>query len=316
MEFDNRRIFLEKIRVIYVAGWWHSGGTILSRILGSSDNAVYVGELKDYWRIRFLKYDICSCGEKFSNCNFWQEVSKEYLKFFPSTDYKELMNEFRDIEKWSNYFKLRKIIREKKENSLKLTLENYLAHNVKLYEIISQLTGKKIIIDSSRNLGRLLALLSSDKIEMYTINITRDPRAAINSLIQKDIRNYNENRQSTLRNMINWNIKNLLISDIMRNIDVDKGENIFYKNFSVHPSQTLKMLEKRLNLPLNFEVVDDQCLVNLEGGHIISGNRNKFNTGMTKIIEDTKWKKSLSRFHKVVISFGSLPVYKYLFKKK
>jgi len=307
---------MEKLRVIYITGWWHSGGTILSRILGNSEDAVYVGELRDYWRIRFLNYDICSCGESFSDCEFWQEVSKKHLSVFPSINYKKLKNEFNEIENWSNYFKLRSLIRNKKDNPLKSTVEKYLAHNVQLYENISQITGKKIIVDSSRNLGRLLTLLSSDKIEMYTINITRDPRAAINSLIQKDIRNYNENRQSTILNILNWNIKNILTLDIMKNIDADMGENIFYKDFSMYPAQTLQMLEKRLKLPLNYEVVNGQCSINLEGGHIISGNRNKFNTGKTKIIRDIKWKKRLGKFHKVLISIGSLPLYKYLVRKK
>jgi len=235
---------------------------------------------------------------------------------FGVPEHKKLKNEFNEIENWSNYFKLRSLIRNKKDNPLKSTVEKYLAHNVQLYENISQITGKKIIVDSSRNLGRLLTLLSSDKIEMYTINITRDPRAAINSLIQKDIRNYNENRQSTILNILNWNIKNILTLDIMKNIDADMGENIFYKDFSMYPAQTLQMLEKRLKLPLNYEVVNGQCSINLEGGHIISGNRNKFNTGKTKIIRDIKWKKRLGKFHKVLISIGSLPLYKYLVRKK
>src|SRR3990170_8751067 len=97
-----------KIKVVYITGWWHSGGTILSRILGNSNEAVYVGELRDYWRIRFLKYDICSRGERFPNCRFWKEVSKEHIKSFPLTNYEELKNEFREIEKWPNYLKLRK----------------------------------------------------------------------------------------------------------------------------------------------------------------------------------------------------------------
>jgi len=102
----------------------------------------------------------------------------------------------------------------------------------------------------------------------------------------------------------------------MKNIDADMGENIFYKDFSMYPAQTLQMLEKRLKLPLNYEVVNGQCSINLEGGHIISGNRNKFNTGKTKIIRDIKWKKRLGKFHKVLISIGSLPLYKYLVRKK
>ncbi len=304
-----------KIKVVYVNGWWRSGATILSRSLGNSKEAFFAGELKDYWRIRFMKHNKCSCGEKFPTCSFWQEVSKEHIRSFPSINFEELKNEFREIEKWSNYFKLRKLIKNKKETSLKPILVKYLAHNEKLYEIISRITGKKIIIDSSRNPGRLLALLSSNKIEIYTINIIRDPRATMNSLIQKDIRNVNENRQKTPLNILNWNIKNLLGLDIMKKIDADKGTYISYKNFTRHPAQVLEKLKNRLNLSLNYEEVNGKFSINLEAGHIFSGNRSRFNTGKITITEDTNWERKLSWYHKILISIGSLPLHKYLLKK-
>lgn len=306
---------MEKIKVVYINGWWRSGATILSRSLGNSEETVFAGELKDYWRIRFMKHNKCSCGDKFPTCSFWQEVSKEHIRLFPSINFEELKNEFREIEKWSNYYKLRKLIKNKKGNSLNPILAKYLTHNEKLYEIISRISGKKIIIDSSRNPGRLLALLSSSKIEMYTINIIRDPRATMNSLIQKDIRNVHENRQNTLLNILNWNIKNLLGLDIMRNMDADKGTYISYKNFTRHPAQVLEKLKKRLNLSLNYEEINGKFSINLEAGHIFSGNRSRFNTGKITITEDTNWERKLSRFHKILISIGSLPLHKYLLKK-
>ena len=306
---------MEKIKVVFITGFWRSGATILSRSLGCSNDAVFTGELKDYWRIRFMKNNKCSCGERFPTCSFWQEVSKEHIRSFPSINFRELRNEFSEIEKWSNYYKLRKIVISKKENSLKPILDKYLEHNIKLYEIISQKTGGKIIIDSSRNPGRLLALLSSDKIEMYVIDIIRDPRAAMNSLIQTDIRNVHENRQNTLLNILNWNVKNLLGLDIMRNIDADKRTYISYKNFTRHPARELKKLEKRLNLPLNYQEDNGKFTIKLEAGHIFKGNRSRFNTGNITITEDTKWEHQLSRFHKILISTSSLPLHKYLLKK-
>ena len=262
-----------------------------------------------------MKNNKCSCGETFPTCSFWQVVSKEHIRSFPSINFEELKNEFREIEKWSNYFKLRKLIKTKKENSLNPILVKYLTHNEKLYEIISRISGKKIIVDSSRNPGRLLALLSSNKIEMYTIDIIRDPRATMNSLIQTDIRNVHENRQNTFLNILNWNIKNLLGLDIMRNIDADKGTYISYKSFTRNPARVLKKLEKRLNLPLNYEEDNGKFTIKLEAGHIFKGNRSRFNKGNITITEDTKWEQQLSRFHKILISTSSLPLHKYLLKK-
>ena len=306
---------MEKVKVVYITGWWRSGATILSRSLGTAQEAIFAGELKDYWRIRFMKHDKCSCGKRFPECSFWQRVSDEHVKAFKSIDFEELRKEFKEIERWPNYFKLKKIIRHKKEDPLKKILDKYLAHNEKLYEIISQISGKKIIIDSSRNPGRLLSLLSSKNIDMYTINIIRDPRATMNSLIQKDIRNVHENRQNTLVNMINWDIKNLYGLDIMRKVDTNNGRYISYKSFTSHPADVLDSLKDRLNLTLNYENTNGKFSIDLQAGHIFSGNRSRFNTGKINISEDTIWEKTLSPFHRVLISIGSLPLHKFLIKK-
>ena len=304
-----------KIKVVYITGWWRSGATILSRCLGNAKESIFAGELKDYWRIRFMKHNICSCGERFPSCSFWQEVSNEHIKSFQSIDFEELKRDFLELEKWSNYIKLKRLIKHKKENSLKPILDKYLAHNEKLYEIISKVSGKKIIIDSSRNPGRLLALLSSKNIDMYTIDIIRDPRASLNSLIQKDFRNVHENRQNTLVNMINWDVKNLFGLDIMRKLDMNESAYISYKNFTTHPGQVLEKLKKRLNLTIDYEEINGNLSINLEAGHIFSGNRSRFNTGKITIKEDINWEKQLSWYHKIMISIGSLPIHKYLVKK-
>ncbi|MEJ2195789.1 MAG: hypothetical protein P8X73_13160 [Ignavibacteriaceae bacterium] len=40
---------MEKIKVVYLTGFWFSGATILGRSLKSSNEAIYVGEIRDYW---------------------------------------------------------------------------------------------------------------------------------------------------------------------------------------------------------------------------------------------------------------------------
>ncbi len=37
-----------KIKVIYLTGFWYSGATILGRSFKSSEDVIYVGEIRDY----------------------------------------------------------------------------------------------------------------------------------------------------------------------------------------------------------------------------------------------------------------------------
>ena len=40
---------MEKIKVVYITGFWYSGATILGRSLKCSEDVIYVGEIRDYW---------------------------------------------------------------------------------------------------------------------------------------------------------------------------------------------------------------------------------------------------------------------------
>ena len=41
---------MQKIKLIYLVGFWRSGGTILGRILGCSEQVIFVGNINDFWR--------------------------------------------------------------------------------------------------------------------------------------------------------------------------------------------------------------------------------------------------------------------------
>jgi len=305
----------QKIKLIYIAGMWRSGGTIFGRILDCSDEIISVGNIKDFWRKGLKRNNKCSCGEKFENCSFWQSVTKEYLNSFPSINIEVVRKEFQQVEKWSNYFKLKKIVFNKKDNSLKPLLDKYLEHNEKLYEIVSNISGKKIIIDSSRNTGRLLALSLLNKCELYPIHIIRDPRGVINSLINKDISNYKEIRHSTILNLLHWNAKNYFSMKIIERLHTIRSVNILYKNFAAQPVTVIEELKKMLNCTLNYELDNGKFSINLRAGHIFSGNRERHKSGKITIKEDIEWKEELSWLHKVLTSIISIPLFKYIVHK-
>jgi len=306
---------MKKIKVVYLTGFWFSGATILGRSLKSSEEVIYVGEIRDYWTKGLKKNEQCSCGEKFESCSFWSEVTEEYLNSFPSDDIQKISSDLSEIEKTKNYFKLRKFIKNKDDNHIGQLLDTYLTHTEKLYESISKVSGKNIIVDSSRLPGRLLALSLSTKIEIYPIYMIRDPRGVVNSLIKKDFRNFGEIRNSAFKHAITWNIKNLLSLDSVNNLDSDDSLYLEYKNFTKNPAQVLEKIKEKLNCTLNYEEENGKVSLYLEPGHVFTGNRSRHDTGKITITEDTKWKQELSWQRKVLVSATSLPVLKYLVKK-
>lgn len=306
---------MEKIKIVYLTGFWFSGATILGRSLKSSDDVIYVGEIRDYWSKGLKKNEQCSCGNRFADCDFWTKVTEEYIKSFPSVDIEKISKDLNKLEKTSNYFKLTKYFRNKADNHVGQLLDTYIKHTEKLYEIISNVSGKNIIVDSSRLPGRLLALSLSAKIEIFPIYIIRDPRGVINSLIKKDFRNYGEIRTSIFRHILTWNAKNLLSLDSIKKLSSTGTMYLWYENFTRNSAKILERIKNNLDCSLNYEIENDKVSLHLEPGHVFTGNRSRHDTGKITISEDEKWKKELSWLKKVLITITSVPLLKFIIKK-
>ena len=304
-----------KIKVVYLTGFWFSGATILGRSLKSSDEAIYVGEIRDYWTKGLKKNEQCSCGERFENCSFWTMVTEEYFSAFPRMDIEKISKDLSELEKTKNYFKLRKFLKNRNDNYIQQLLDTYLKHTEKLYETIARVSGKDIIVDSSRLPGRLLALSLSTRIEIFPIYIIRDPRGVINSLIKKDFRNYGEIRNSIFKHILTWNVKNLLSVDSVKKLNSNDTIYLWYKNFTRNPAQVLEKIKKTLNCTLNYKKENGKVSLHLEPGHVFTGNRSRHDTGKITIAEDTKWKQELSWQRKLLVSITSLPLLKYMVKR-
>ena len=303
---------MEKIEIVYLTGFWYSGATILGRCLKTSDQAIYVGEIRDYWVKGFLKNEQCSCGAKFNQCSFWKDVTNEYLNAFPTINIDKVTKDLFELESTKNYLQLRKFFKKKDNEYIYSLLQNYLLHTEKLYEAIAKVSGKNIIIDSSRLPGRLLALSSSNKLKIIPLYLIRDPRGVINSLIRKDIRNYGKKKNNILKHIMIWNLKNLMSLNSIKESNMHNKQYLHYENFTRNPLRTLDKLKTILNCTFNYEAESGKVSFNLEPGHVFTGNRSRNESGKITIHEDAKWKGELSLASKVLISVLALPLLKFV----
>lgn len=306
---------MEKIKIVYLTGFWYSGATILGRSLKTSDKVIYVGEIRDFWTKGLKQNALCSCGERFSNCTFWQNVKKEYINSFPMENVEKITEEMAKFEKWSNYFKLKKFLIKKDDKLYQQFLENYLKHTEKLYEIISKHSGKEIIVDSSRLAVRLLAISLSERLELFPIYVIRDPRGVVNSLFKKDLRNYGQKKNSSIKHINKWIIKNLLTLNAMKTINIENKLYLRYKYFTKEPTQVLELLKKKLNCIFDYTFENDSVSLSLKPGHVFTGNRSRHDSGKITIKEDTKWRKELKWNYKILVSVTSIPLFKYILTK-
>ena len=306
---------MKKIKIIYLTGMGRSGGTLLGRILGNTSEAIYVGELRSFWDKGIIKNYECSCKNRFKNCTFWSEVVNEYKNDIQLENIEKISKEFEQFEKLKNFYALKKIKRNPNGENQNSFITEYLALNEKLYESIANISEKNTIVESSRIPGRLLALSLSEKLEIFPIHLLRDPRGVINSLINQDLRNHGINKHSDLRRILEWNVNNIYSLKAMRELNTEQNFFIRYKNFVKYPHEVLSELEKVLGYKLKYDDDNGTVSVNLDAGHIFSGNESRFKSGVIKITEDLKWKNQLGRRKKLLIGISTLPLFKYFIKK-
>ena len=63
-----------RVRIVYIAGLGRSGSTILDRLLGAQPEFHSAGEVASTWSQGVLEDRLCSCGQPFSSCAFWERV--------------------------------------------------------------------------------------------------------------------------------------------------------------------------------------------------------------------------------------------------
>jgi len=291
----------EKIKIIYLMGMGRSGGTIIGRLLGQMRNSVYIGELRYLWQRGFIENWRCSCGEKFSNCDFWQSVIKD-INILDKSIF--MVKEIHDkYDKTSRYFNLivNKLLNRKR------FFEPYCRYVEEVYEGISSKTGKNIIVESSRYPSRAISLSCCDKFEIYVIHLIRDPRGVIYSQQKEDKRKSGEYKIFPLKRIIHWIVTTIL--SFISQIILKNNVLIKYENFVDKPELTLKMILNKFYLQANYiKQIDEIKEVDLKKIHVFSANENRSISGKIKIKKDEKWKTEMDKRTYLFTTIFTLPL--------
>lgn len=162
----------KSIKVIYIAGNGHSGSTLLDIIIGSSPGLFSAGELGFITRDSIFD-EYCSCGEMICKCPVWTSVVEKWLSQTDVTlkEYKQMRWEF---ERSKTTLKALKNSVFPSQRFLR-----YCRSTLALYESIRDVTGKSIIVDSTKSPQRIAVL--NKIVDLKVIHICREAKGVLNS---------------------------------------------------------------------------------------------------------------------------------------
>ncbi|MFH1841350.1 MAG: sulfotransferase [Candidatus Nealsonbacteria bacterium] len=261
-----------KIPVIYIVGSGHCGSTLLDLIMGAHSKIMGVGEFENYpVRSSEKEKTICTCKKTLADCPFWNEVFKDIPENQDFTAYRSKIKFLLGLKNFVDKRKFQKI-----------DIEKYLKLHEKVYGNILACSGKKIVLDSSKDSNRAELLLLSKKLDIILIHLVRNGKAVMWS--------YKRKYGGVFSPLIRWLGNNLKIEVLKKRNKNAKIIFVRYKDLVRNPEKELTRILGKTGLSFEPGMLDFWSVEH----HQVEGNRLRLR-GDKEIKEDLAWKEKLPK---------------------
>lgn len=258
---------MKRLNLVFIAGLYHSGSTLLDIILGQHSQIVGLGEIDR--TLTLGPEPMCSCGQLSETCPFWKQVLQK-LNGQPKDDLHARMN-------------------------------------IVLKSFQGVFGEEKILIDSSKNLEALHVLQKTEGISLKVIHLIRDVRGWTLSLLDRDRKDQEQKRSRTTssgRNIINgWspNIRAVTRSAPVRFLQWYRTNKLIERFLISNNIPTLHVGYEELVLCteqmlftiwdfLGVEGDDSIKPLSVSNSHIVRGNQMRYDKDKRKAITyDSRW---------------------------
>ena len=285
----------EPIRLIYIMGAVRSGSTLWDTILGNHPDVESVGELCNVSENGWVSSRMCACGETATQCPFWSEIRREWARLTGTDDeagYGDLVRRLEKHRLW-----LPRLESEARNGSARV--REYSERTKALYEAIRTVSGKSVLVDSSKRPSRALLLSKIPGIDMTLIHLVRDARGVAWSE-QKRLKNAvqaglpkNYGVKSVGHTAMLWTFVNMQASWMRGRLPAWKSIRLRYEDSIARPHEALDQIGGLADVDYS-EVA--QAIVAgqpLGIGHTIAGNNMRM-SGAVRLRADTQWIENLS----------------------
>lgn len=246
-----------KVPVIYIASYSFSGSTLLDLILGGHSKLLSSGELLRFNSsiINYAKKG-CTCGMPEDKCEYWISVREEFNKYMR---YHGIREDFSlpQINILNKY--------QAKAPDQFGVHTDYEKSTYYLMKSMLKISGKEVIIDSSKTIPRLLVLLNSDLFDTRIIYLQKIFEGTMYSIHKRG--------QSTVKNGIKWYFYYKMLMDLIKKYDmVHKSYLIKFEDLLNTTDDVINELSKFLEIEFSPNMLD----ITAADRHIIGGNRMRY----------------------------------------
>ncbi|HXT10447.1 MAG TPA: sulfotransferase [Candidatus Angelobacter sp.] len=287
------------VNLAYILSANFSGSTLLAMLLGSHPEAATVGEMRAP-QIGDVNAYMCSCGEPIKKCPFWLKVNagmaRKGIADFDITEARISIHDSRSkyVARLLDPLPRGPLLEAARTVALSLSsdwrphLQQVHARNVALVRVLQELTGVKLVIDSSKIAVHLKFLLRSPELKIKVIRLVRDGRAVTNSMLGHGLKR--ATRQETVAAAaLGWRRNNEGAERVLADLPASQQKHLQYEQLCRQPRETLCELCDFLGLDPGRVVLDFRAKTQ----HVL-GNEMRLKSG-SDIRLDERWRTALTK---------------------
>jgi hypothetical protein len=278
-------------KVLFIAGSGRSGTTLLNNILGQLPDFFAAGELRELWDRGVVKNRQCGCGTPFHACPTWNAIIQ---RAFGGFDLELAQEMSRQIESFRIAHLPRTLVPAFRPGE-RGQLAELLEHLHALYEAIAEVTGCRVIVDSSKNAAFGYLLTRAGLPGLDVLHVVREAAATAYSWGQrKEFEpGHLMRRRPPYTAAAEWDAHNLA-TELFLAPAADRYRRLRYEDFIAAPRGSvidiLHWLEETtVDLPFTSELEVDLA----RDTHAVFGNAVRFQRGLIELHRDDRWRTQM-----------------------
>jgi Sulfotransferase family len=294
-----------RVKVLFVGGYSRSGSTLLDCMLGQLPGVFSTGELAYIWTHGLQENRLCGCGSRFLDCAFWTEVGERAFGGWEAVD----ADQMRELELEVNRHRyLPLLLAPRVSPRFRRQLERYGELLGRIYAAIQEVSGARVIVDSTIDPAYGFLLTHVPNIDLRLVHMVRDSRATAFSwtrwqrrLDRPDCVMY-QRRFHPGVTALRWSIYHLLVDALARR--TGPAAYLRYERMVSSPETELKRLMDHVDEPL--DRADLAFIrpgeVDLATNHTVAGSLMRLKQGTLAVRVDDEWTRALPARHRRLVT--------------
>jgi hypothetical protein len=283
---------MQRPKVLFLLGKGRAGGTLLNNVLDQLEGFSAPGELPRLWTWGLTEGWLCGCGRPVTACPFWKPIVDLVMSTSGGVSPRAVTQWQDEVLTWRS---VPRLLRMSSGSIHKWpALASYVDVMGRLYRSISQVTGARVIVESTRwpTAPTILGLVPG--MDVYVLHLVRDPRAVIYSWKRRKALTDRPGspemqRFGALYTMVSWWARSFLAELVSRRCGPERAMLLRYEDFVQAPRDHLQWILSFMQEPEQDMSFLSDGVVDLQVTHTVGGNPDRLRSGRMPLRLDNAW---------------------------